>query len=478
MPIYQYLDGGISSEYDSRRAWARFDALKDRSGFDWSCEGWNPNYEVEKNGWHGEYHDGTWTCVREDEASAQNVSPNLAEFSPLPELIREGDGAILYDIGRSLISPAMRVWLLEDGNVYGGEKINFKKTSEMIQRALDRMGVENITAVCAGTRKKKSQAKTMAAYRAVLGDIVSPNAVMKTAAETEEIRRKFRATLWAEETGLAGRRLFCALQAAVESGARGEEAVRVVKSGTVQIPRSLYDEKDRNAIGLTEADSERILSYRVPEEKWAAFTAVVMAMALLKEEALLATGGISRGDILDIAYSYVVQGKRPEETVNVETTFADLCSESGINLRCDKPETNTLAQLEEARKSVPVQPDEKTQLAVDVAIASVIRNFAAVRMSTGMTPEEAVRAAVRIAGGKTGKERGIPHGGIEYVTPESSGMEAGNRRIFSEIPLGRILEGSARREPETKTEALRAVMARNRIPGKLYSLFSREEREA
>ena len=479
VPVYQYLDGSVSTEYDSGRAAARFNVLKDRSGFDWSSEGWDPNYEVEKNGWHGEYSpDGIWTLVRENEQTAQGPLRSAAEFSPPLELIRDGGGAILYDPGRSLLSPALRVWLLEDGSVYGAEKTDIRKTEELIRSALGRMGMENITAICAGDGKKRGGARMINAYRAALGELVSPDAKPKTAAEAEESRRKFHAGIQAEETARAGRQLFRAVEAAVRSGAKDADAAQAVRSGTVQIPLSLYDESDRAALGLTEADGGQILSYGVPEEERAAFSATVLG--LLKEERLLATGGISRSDIISMAYAYAVQGKKPEGTVSVETTLARLCSDPGINLRCEETEEATLARLEEAYKSIPRQADAETQRAADAAAASAMRSFAAIRMSTGMTPEEAVEAAVRTAGGRTGKYSPVPHGRIEYVTPGTGGADDGKRRIFSDIPLGQLVEECAAQPPRTKEADIQAVMAHseNDGDGTAYNLLSAEERRA
>lgn len=479
VPIYQYLDGSVSTEYDSERAAARFDILKDRSGFDWSSEGWDPNYEVKKNGWHGEYSpNGIWTLVHENEPTTQDTLRSTAKFTPPLELIRDGDGAILYDPGRSLLSLALRVWLLEDGSVYGAEKTDIRKTTELIRSALGRMEVKSITAVCAGTRKQGS-ARMMVAYRAALGELISPDARSKTAAEAEESRRKFHAEIQAEETTIAGRQLFRAMVAAVKSGAKGADAVQSVRSKTVRIPLSLYDEGDRTTLGLTEVDINQILSYDVPEEKRAAFSTTVLG--LLKEERLLATGGISRSDIIGMTHAYAVHGKTPEETVSVETTLAQLCSDPDINLGCDEAiEEATLAQLEEASKSIPQQANAETQRTVNAAVKSAMRNFAAIRMSTGMTPKEAVEAAVRIAGGKTGKPLSIPQGKIEYVAQGTSATDDGKRRIFSDIALERLVQAAAGQPPQTKEADIQTVMTQGEESGdgKAYNLLSAEERGA
>ena len=73
VPIYIYPDGTASTEYDGSKSKARFDTIKDRSGFDWRRKGWDPNYEIQKDGWHGEFDgDGSWIMVREDRRQNKN----------------------------------------------------------------------------------------------------------------------------------------------------------------------------------------------------------------------------------------------------------------------------------------------------------------------------------------------------------------------------------------------------------------------
>ncbi|MCM1223848.1 MAG: hypothetical protein NC548_56290, partial [Lachnospiraceae bacterium] len=469
VPIYCYLDGSVSSEYDKEKAEVQFDILKDKSGFDWSGSGWDPNYEVKKNGWHGAYDkDGVWTFVRSSDPD--NAPPSqvaVAESIPSVELIRDEEGILLYDPGKSLLSMALRVWLLDDGSVYGAERTDPRRTAGLIRSALGKMGAKKITAVCAETGKKEADApnavQTMAEYRRVLGDILSPDARLKGAEEAEDGRSKFLANTQMKAETCAGTELFRLIQAVTKSGATGDAVVQAIRSEAVRVPLSLYNAADRKAVGLTEADEELILSYNVPEEKRALFS--VTAANLLKKERLLATGGISRKDILDMAHSYTVRGTNPEKTVSVETTFARLCTGmADSELSCEDVGEEVRAQLEVACAAIPKQETAEKQRAADAAVSAVTRNFAAVRMSTGMTPEEAINAAVKIVGGKTKESSTPPLGRIEYVTPGMAGRDDGQRRIFMDIPLNRLVQEAAATPPQTKEATIQAVMANVRIP--------------
>lgn len=482
VPIYQYLDGSISSEYDKGKAGVQFDILKDKSGFDWSGSGWDPNYEVKKNGWHGEYDsNGVWTFVRSDDSTtATPLQAAVVESVPTLELIQDEEGILLYDPGKSLLSMALRVWLLDDGSVYGAERTDPLRTAELIRSALGKMGAKKITAVCAETGKKEAYApnavQTMAEYRRVLGDILSPDARLKGVEEAEDGRSKFLANTQMKAETCAGTELFRLIQAVIKSGATGDAVVQAIRSEAVCVPLSLYNAADRKVIGLTEADEELILSYNVPEEKRALFSAT--ALGLLKKERLLATGGISRKDILDMAHSYTVRGTNPEKTVSIETTFARLCMGADGELPCEDVGEEVRAQLEVAHAAVPKQETAEKQRAADAAVSAVARTFAAVRMSTGMTPEEAINAAVKIVGGKTKESSTPPQGRIEYVTPGMAGRDDGQRRIFMDIPLNRLVQEAAKTPPQTREATIQAVMANVKIPKKTYNLFSETERNA
>ena len=104
VPIYMYSDGTISSEYSPEKSKIRFDVLKDKSGFDWSRKGWDPNYEVEKNDWHGEYDDNnSWVMVKESKNETNNLPGAKIQETPVIEIIKDNEMTILYDPGYSLI---------------------------------------------------------------------------------------------------------------------------------------------------------------------------------------------------------------------------------------------------------------------------------------------------------------------------------------------------------------------------------------
>ena len=87
------------------------------------------------------------------------------------------------------------------------------------------------------------------------------------------------------------------------------------------------------------------------------------------------------------------------------------------------------------------------------------RNFGAVRMSTGMTPEEAVKLAAKTVGGKDSDVFVPPASGIVYKS--STGRDSGgDRRIFSDIKLSEFIAQAKNRPAMTKEVELEGMIQR------------------
>ena len=152
----------MSNEYNPEKSKCRLDALRDKSGFDWTRKGWDPNYEVQKDGWHGEYDEtNTWTMVREGKGEYEKPNYAGARFEKLSEIeiLKDGECAILYDPNYSLISTFERIFLLSNGEIYGAEREDTEKTVSLIKDAMGEMGIKSIKTVCGG--KTRPDAKRL-----------------------------------------------------------------------------------------------------------------------------------------------------------------------------------------------------------------------------------------------------------------------------------------------------------------------------
>ena len=200
----------------------------------------------------------------------------------------------------------------------------------------------------------------------------------------------------------------------------------------------------------------------------------------------------------------MVQGKKSDEAISVETTFSELCSNPDKSPGAEPIESSTLEKLTEAKRNLPEQKTPELQKKVNAAVDNIIRNFSAVRMSTGMTPEEAVKLAAKTVGGKDSAVFVPPASGIVYQTPAMNApfnaRNGGDKRIFSDIRIADLIEKSKNLPPPTKEIEVERLIAESRqsatVKGqpsgeretetgkakKAYesfpNLFSKEEREA
>ena len=103
---------------------------------------------------------------------------------------------------------------------------------------------------------------------------------------------------------------------------------------------------------------------------------------------------------------------------------------------------------------------------IDAAVDNIIRNFSAVRMSTGMTPEDAVKLAAKTVGGKDSAVFVPPASGIVYQTPAMNApfnaRNGGDKRIFSDIRIADLIEKSKNLAPPTKEIEVERLIAESR----------------
>ena len=162
----------------------------------------------------------------------------------------------------------------------------------------------------------------------------------------------------------------------------------------------------------------------------------------------------------------VVQGKKSDEAISVETTFSELCNKPEKSLGAEPVDSTVMEKLTEAKRNLPEQKTQELQKKVNAAVDNIIRNFSAVRMSTGMTPEEAVKLAAKTVGGKDSAVFVPPASGIVYQTPAMNApfnaRNGGDKRIFSDIRIADLIEKSKNLPPPTKEIEVERLIAESR----------------
>ena len=150
----------------------------------------------------------------------------------------------------------------------------------------------------------------------------------------------------------------------------------------------------------------------------------------------------------------------------METTFSELCSNPDKSLGAEPVDSTVMEKLTEAKRNLPEQKTQELQKKVDAAVDNIIRNFSAVRMSTGMTPEEAVKLAAKTVGGKDSAVFVPPASGIVYQTPAMNApfntRNGGDKRIFSDIRIADLIEKSKNLAPPTKEIEVERLIAESR----------------
>ena len=463
VPVYIYPDGSVSNEYHRDKAKIRFDILKDKSGFDWSRKGWDPNYEVEKTDWHGEYDENnSWVMVKEKNESEKQTSLTGAKLERIPviEIIKDENETILYDPGYSLISVFEKVYFLADGEIYGAEQTDIDETVKIIKTAMEEIGAKKIDIIAGRkeiirrtdkkSRKENRDGKTIGLYKKLFGEYLSEGVKIKTTKEIQEIKKKIINKTHKDQIKDKGQYLLQKIQVAYESGLKGEQLLKTLRTNTMQVPLSIYNKVDCINAGLSEENYRVLQNYYVPENKQQLFSNVILN--LLLEEKMLMTSGKTLEELFDTVYRNIVQEKEIDEVISIETTFEELCKNPAKIITAEQVEETTLQALKNAKNELPEQSTIEKQKLVDEAVNNVIRNFSAIRMSAGMTPVEAVKLAAKTVGGKNGETFVPPVSGIVYSTPGMNGSlgSGKEKRIFSDISLKDMIEKAKNTPLQTK----------------------------
>ena len=203
-------------------------------------------------------------------------------------------------------------------------------------------------------------------------------------------------------------------------------------------------------MGLGEESCIALQHYSVPEDRRELFSNAILN--LLLEEETLSTSGKTLEELFETVYENIVQEKEIDEVISVETTFEQLCRNPWKRITTEGVEEGTLQALEKVKRELPAQATIEKQRLVEEAVDNVIRNFSAIRMSTGMTPEEAVRLAAKTVGGKSGEAFVPPTSGIVYGKFGKDGLQGSGKekRIFGDIALKDVVEKAKSRPVQMK----------------------------
>ena len=496
LPIYLYPDGSISSEYNRDKAKIRFDVLQDTSGFDWRRTGWDPNYEVEKTDWHGAYDEqGNWVMVKAHPEAQPRFSGARIQAAPVLEIIKDGDSGILYDPGFSLLGTFERVYILTNGEVYGGEEIDTGETVRLIQTAMKELGITQITAI-GGTYTKtqtarsdsvqeiqsgevqNKEARILALYKKICGAVLSPEVKLQSGEEVQKIKKAVLDNFKEAQLQKAGQELCDKIEQAYASGNTAHNLIHALRTNRIRVPVSVFNKEDCLQAGMDEETYTLLQTYSIPSEKQELFSCVIFNLLLAEKE--LTGSGKTMAALIEAAYNDIVHNQKSEEIVSIETTFAELCRNPEKKVTEEKVEERTLQALQAAQEALPQQKSPEIQQAVTAAVQNIISNFSAVRMSTGMTAAEAVRFAAQIVGGKTDDAEGLPVIGIVYTkhAAQDDAVSAGKKRIFADIPVSRVIERAKNAPARTKEAVLQTEAIKDRIRTITVNMLDKKSREA
>lgn len=199
--FYLYRDGSISGNYDKDKAKINFNALKDRSGFNWNSE-FSPNNKIEKKGWSAGFNrNGVWEKVNtinneviyktvkvaqefltefsedysplEDELVLLNIPLDMPEINEIENEMDESDTinfeTILFDPQQHLKDGKIQKYFSVTGELYGIRELDKEKSLEGIKRSLKRQGIKQLSGIVISNNDKE----TIDYYKKKMGTFIN-----------------------------------------------------------------------------------------------------------------------------------------------------------------------------------------------------------------------------------------------------------------------------------------------------------------
>lgn len=413
-----------------------FCKLIDESGFDWS-KGYDPNYAVEKKGWTAGYDENqVWTYHSGRNSSAKSSEDRTYEI----KLIKIEKGFMLYDSARILINPVILWYLTQGRKLYGGKQSSTTKIVAEIRKQLELAGKEKISEIAfddASTKGSKTE-DLISEYKKILGELCSKDLTAtdsEKAIEIIENEKNFQQTAYIDKEIAVIQKKIKILET-TKPGITPEEIRSALETETAEIALDISDYDDAIEAGLDEEYNvlrkyiEILMDDRKEEFK--------LACAVLSNQwNKYKSCGKTKSEIIKTIFEYIQEQK--DSDFNYEIPLREIVAAKNEVHDMDEilkeaeqfiPEANRKS----AREYLLSIPEQKSEAKIKIfsSLKAAVRNYVAIRNSTGMNIKELFDFAIKENGGTLPKASYIPPA-IGYVTP---GMQAktdlGSKRIFIE----------------------------------------------
>ncbi len=444
--LYLYGDGTASSEYSKEKAKVRFDRMQDSSGFNWNLNSYDPNYQVQKEGWTGAFDkEGDWVRL-ETESHGEEEGITTTPLTQKKEitLIHTLDGPLVYDAALLLASEEEEYYYSMDGELYGGVKNDPGETLKKLQTELK--GTEPRALVL----PEATPEETKQLYREKLGrDVMiytegSPE-VKKIIEEDSGTRTELAAVSMSLAAVTRLQRRGLSRKAAVQALSRPGE--------TVEVPLNPFNPEDRRelatdlspkATSWLDTKAETLTE----DELTTAIPYIAGALPLLAAAAL--TSGLEEDEVLEEALTASKQEEPSKATMTGRLTLGELASGShpwkGTDPRpydffneIELTEATSAAGLsegeaasvKEAASQLYIPPVDRKVF--NRMMSAALAEYRSIQMSTGMTAGDLVRSV----------------DSISMSRPD--GKRIASKQVHFEAPLHEVLTTAAASTSSSKS---------------------------
>ena len=430
-----------------------FSKLNDNSGFNWN-KGYDPNDVIVKNGWAGSFDENhVWTYHKIDKSGKVQIADKQVANQVTIKLVKTPKGCMLYDSGDLLFNPLILLYLTQNDEVYGGTKSDTALLLKNIRAQMKALKVSNITEVYSANQKSKA-----ADYKELLGDLAAPELTKVNYSKAEQLIKKNNENqkeVFVQNQSKELQDKINVLFHAKPQITPGEIA-QAIQSNVVSIPVISSQKEDASLVKLSdkEFDSIKNLAKNLSGKKKTSFYDTCAVLSYNWDT--YKSSGLSKQEFINRLYDYI--NNKTEYDFSYEQSLQNIIqgslSSDFVSLQEDIKAYMPSENQDDAVAYINTIPEQKEDVKTRVysALHNAIKNYSAIRMSTGMNIKELFDYSIKQSGGTLPKQSYVPPV-LGYVNAAADD-NIGSRRIFFENKISSLYKSLLNLPLPQKTVAL------------------------
>lgn len=427
VPIYIYPDGSISTLYDKNISSISFDTTSDKSGFNWTQTGYDPNYTTLSSDTEIVYDEKNdcYRTVKRQSSLKNAVEIKLFEkekpVSLTLSLIKTKEGVILFDPFYIFIYKKIKK-AIEQKNKRALEDTQ-EDILSFIDASLDYLDRDKITSLILPPGEREDE-NILKFYKDTLKSRASTNLSFISLDNAKKEEEKTLAYIKDENDKKLTGELSSKISYLVSLGLTGPQLKNALSTNTMLQDMNIKSRSDLESIGLSDSDMSSLKSYNIDDSEQKELSKVLFNAFDIYP---LFSSSMPRSLFVNEIYNQVVLKKPSSYNADISTTLKTFLLFNST-IFDQTPQGNILKQFED---EIAILDPRALTADVKKALDNAVLRYNIINRSLQMNPSQIVQAVIKIFD--------IQNSTITYKNASSPT----NQSLMFSYPIKKIIEHSS-----------------------------------